>query len=409
MKTNAAKGTSHISWLAAHIDSFLNGLRAAGYAPATVTSRRLILNAFIRSLASKRRAADDLSDAVVTAFLKRRPTRREDPKERAVLRRFLAHLRAQGVYSPAASRPVTPADEITQRYKAFLRQDRGLAENSIAVYTPCARDFFTYRVTQVGHLALKTLNADTVRTFLLGRIANRSTESFRLLSVSMRSVLRFLFLRGETPRDLSAAVPMVRTYRQSTVPAVLSAEEVRRVLATPDRSTVRGRRDAAILLLLARLGLRASEIVFLELGDLHWRAGEIVIRGKGPQRDLVPLIAEVGDAIARYLQHGRGPSASRRVFLRVIPPRVGLARPCAIDHIVRLAFSRAGVRPRPRRVAHLFRHSLATRMIRRGASIPEIAEVLRHRSQSTTAIYAKVSLDALRAVARPWPVVGAGR
>jgi site-specific recombinase XerD len=213
------------------------------------------------------------------------------------------------------------------------------------------------------------LDADTIRTFLLERIANRSTESSCLLSVAVRSVLRFLFLRGETPRDLSPAVPMVRTYRQSTVPAVLSAEELQRVLATPDRSTIRGRRDAAILLLLARLGLRASEIVFLELDDLHWRASEIVIRGKGPQRDHVPLVAEVGDALARYLQHGRGPSPSRRVFLRVIPPRVGLARPCAIDHIVRCAFSRAGVRPRPRRVAHLFRHSLATRMIRRGASL----------------------------------------
>lgn len=409
MKTNGAKGTSHISWLTAHIDSFLNGLRAVGYAPAAVTSRRLIINAFMRSLASKRRSADDLSDAVVTAFLKRRPTRREDPKERAVLRRFLTHLRAQGVCSPAESRLVTPADEITQRYVAFLRQDRGLAENSIAIYAPCASDFFTYRVTHVGRLALKTLDAHSIRTFLLERIANRSPESSRLLSVSMRSVLRFLFLRGETLRDLSPVVPMVRTYRQSTVPAVLSAEEVQRVLATADRSTVRGRRDAAILLLLARLGLRASEIVFLELGDLHWRASEVVIRGKGRQRDHVPLVADVGDAIARYLQHGRGPSASRRVFLRVIPPRVGLARPCAIDHIVRLAFSRAGVRPRPRHVAHLFRHSLATRMIRRGASIPDIAEVLRHRSQSTTAIYAKVSLDALRAVARPWPVVGADR
>jgi site-specific recombinase XerD len=409
MKTNAAKGTNHITRLTAHIDSFLSGLRAAGHAPAAVTARRLIISAFMRSLASKRRAADDLSDAGVSAFLKRRPTQRQDPKERAVLRRFLAHLRAQGVCSPAESKPVTPVDEITQRYVAFLRQDRGLAENSIAIYAPCARDFFTYRVTHVGYLALKTLDADTVRMFLLDRIANRSTESSRLLSVSMRSVLRFLFLRGETPRDLSPAVPMVRTYRQSTVPAVLSAEEVQRVLATPDRSTVRGRRDAAILLLLARLGLRASEIVFLELSDLHWRAGEIVIRGKGPQRDHVPLLAEVGDAIARYLQHGRGPSVSRRVFLRAIPPRVGLARPCAIDHIVRLAFSRAGVRPRPRRVAHLFRHSLATRMIRHGASLPEIAEVLRHRSQSTTVIYAKVSLDALRTVARPWPVVGAGR
>jgi integrase/recombinase XerD len=409
MMTNLANATGHVSPLTIHVDSFLDSFRTAGYAPPAVTSRRLILNAFIRFIAGKRRATEDLRDADVAAFLNRRPTRPEDPKERAALRRFVAHLRAQGVCSPREAGPVTPAEEITQRYVAFLRQDRGLAENSIAVYAPCAREFFTYRVTQTGRLALKTLDADTIRTFLLGRTANRSTESSRLLSVSLRSVLRFLFLRGETPRDLSAAVPMVRTYRQSTVPAVLSTEEVERVLATPDRSTVRGRRDAAILLLLARLGLRASEIVFLELDNLHWRAGEIVIRGKGPQRDHVPLLANVGDALARYLRHGRGPSASRRVFLRVIPPRVGLARPCAIDHIVRLAFSRAGVRPRPRRVAHLFRHSLATRMIRRGASIPEIAQVLRHRSQSSTAIYAKVSVDALRGVARPWPVVGAGR
>jgi site-specific recombinase XerD len=409
MEANAGKAAAHFGRLTAHVDAVLDELRAAGYAPPAVTRRSSIINAFIRWIDGKRLAVANLSDTDLAAFLKRRSSRREDSKERAVLRRFFTHLRGQGLCSLPTPRPATPAEEITQRYVAFLRQDRGLAENSIAVYAPCARDFFAYRVQQVGHLALKALDADTVRTFLLERIANRSTESSRLLSVSVRSVLRFLFLRGETPRDLSSAVPMVRTYRQSTVPAVLSAVEVQRVLATPDHSTVRGHRDAAILLLLARLGLRASEVVFLELGDLHWRAGEIVIRGKGPQRDRVPLLADVGDAIARYLQHGRGPSTSRRVFLRVIPPCVGLARPCTIDHIVRLAFRRAGVPLRPQCVAHLFRHSLATRMIRHSASLPEIAQVLRHRSQSTTGIYAKVSLEALREVARPWPVVGAGR
>jgi len=224
MTTNAANAARHVRRLTAHIDSFLDGFRATGYAPAAVTSRRLIINAFIRSVASTHRAVEDLSDADVIAFLKRRPTRREDPKERAVLRRFLEHLRAEGVCSPTESGPVTPADEITQRYVAFLRQDRGLATNSIAIYAPCARDFFTYRVTHVGGLALQTLDANTVRTFLVKRIANRSTESSRLLSVSLRSVLRILILRGATPRDLSSAVPMVRTYRQSTVPAVLSAE-----------------------------------------------------------------------------------------------------------------------------------------------------------------------------------------
>jgi site-specific recombinase XerD len=292
---------------------------------------------------------------------------------------------------------------------AFLRTDRGLAENSILVYAPCARDFLSDRVATRGQLALDTLDAEAVRAFLLKRIPHRSSESSRLLTVALRSFLRFLFLRGEAPRDLSAAIPTIRTYRQAAVPAVLSPEDVERVLAAPDRSTTRGRRDHAILLLLARLGLRASEVVSLELGDLRWRIGEIVVRGKGPRRDHVPLLADVGDAVACYLREDRGPNVSRRVFLRLIPPRVGFARPCAIDHVVRLAFARAGVHPPGGRVAHLFRHSLATRMIRHGASIAEIAEVLRHRSQTTTAIYAKVSFEALRSVARPWPVPGGAR
>jgi integrase/recombinase XerD len=186
--------------------------------------------------------------------------------------------------------------------------------------------------------------------------------------------------------------------------AVLSPEEIERVLATADRSGPRGRRDYGILLLLARLGLQASEVLTLELGDLRWRAGEIVVRGKGPRCDHLPRLAEIEEATAQYLREDRGASASRRV-LPLNPPRVGLTRPCAIDHIVRLGLQRAGSGPDPRRVAHLFRHSLASRTIRHGASMPKIAEVLRHRSQTTTAIYAKVSFEALRTVARPWPVI----
>jgi integrase/recombinase XerD len=406
MEGNPRKKAARLGPLTAHVEPFLEGLPTTGYGPQAVTRHRWIIYAFTRWVDAKHLSVENIGEADVLAFLRRRPRRRIDSKERATLRKFFAYLRARGICSPPPSSPTTPANDLTQRYVAFLRQDRGLAENSIAVYAPCARDFFAYRASKTGRLALEALDADAIRAFLLRRIANRSTESSRLLSVALRSVLRFLFLRGETPRDLSSAVPMVRMYRHSGVPALLSPEEVERVVTTPDTSTLRGRRDAAILLLLARLGLRASEIVHLELDDLHWRAGEIVIRGKGPQLDHVPLVADVGAAVVRYLQEGRGPSVSRRVFLRLIPPRVGLARPCAIDHIVRLAFERAGVRPRPRRVAHLFRHSLATQMIRRGASIPEIAEVLRHRSLTTTAIYTKVSFEALRRIARPWPVAG---
>jgi len=408
METAPGHAANCLSPLAAHVETLLKALRAAGYAPPAVAWRRGILAAFLRWVDGKRRRVETLNEADLQAFLERRPGA-VDAKEQATLHKFLAHVRARGVCAPMPPRVVTPAEAVTQQYVAFLRQHRGLAESSIAVYAPCARDFFAYRVAHAGRLALEALDADTVRAFLLERIGNRSTECSRKVSVALRSVLRFLFVRGETPRDLSPAVPMVRTYRDSTVPAILTAEEIDRVLATADAWTARGRRDAAILLLLARLGLRASEIVCLELDDIRWRAGEIVLRGKGRQWDPVPLLAEVGHALARYLQHGRGASPSRRVFLRVIPPRIGFAGPCAIDHIVRLAFARAGVRPRSGRVAHLFRHTLATRMIRRGASMPDIAEVLRHRSQTTTTIYAKVSLEALRSVARPWPCSGAHR
>jgi site-specific recombinase XerD len=395
--------------LVLEIAPFLEALIEAGYAPHKLAQRRAILMAFARWVQDERLTVADLSEVHVRAFVARRSRGRETHKqERATVGRFFTYLRHRGILPPP-TRPTSLIDDLTDRYVAYLRTDRGLAENSILVYAPCVRAFLTHRVSAIGRVALDTLDAEAIRTFLVDYVVHRSSESIRLLSIALRSFLRFLVVRGEIARDLSGAVPRVRTYQQSSVPVVLPPDEVERVLATADRSLPRGRRDYAILLLLARLGLRANEVVTLELGDVRWRAGEIVVRGKGPRRDHLPLLADVGEAIARYLREDRGTSASRRVFLRLIPPRVGLTSPCAIDHIVRLALQRAGIGPHRRRVAHLFRHSLATRMIRHGASMAEIAEVLRHRSQTTTAIYAKVSFGALRTVARPWPVVGGVR
>jgi site-specific recombinase XerD len=226
------------------------------------------------------------------------------------------------------------------------------------------------------------------------------------LAVSLRSFFRFLFFAGETDRDLSGSVPMVRKYRMSRPPSFLSAEQVEQVLTATDRSTSTGRRDYAVLLLLSRLGLRAGEIVSLELDDIRWRSGEIIIRGKGRLVDSLPLVCDVGEALAVYIRNDRGASSSRRIFLRTWAPRIGLTGPAAVGHIARKALVRAGVRRAGRGAAHLFRHGLATHMIRRGASIAEIAEVLRHRSQNTTAIYTHVSFEDLRTVAQPWPVTG---
>jgi site-specific recombinase XerD len=407
MTTNRSEVALLTNPLQFHVDSFVNQLRDKGYVPASVSIKKSIVMAFFRWSQSKRIGIEDLCKDHVEAFVKRRSPIAFSAVESRALRQFLAHMRIErGLPVLTVDKSASPADELTQRYIDYLRSERGLAKNSILVYAPCVRDFCIYRLAQTGDLAFGTLDAETIHMFLLERIAHRSSEPARLFTIALRSLLRFLFLRGETPRDLSPAVPMVRTYRQSTVPTVLTAEEVERVLSATDRSTPRGRRDQAILLLLARLGLRAAEIVSLELGDINWRTGEILVRGKGPRLDHVPLIADVGEAITIYLRKDRGASISRRVFLRLIPPRVGLTTSSSIDYIVRSALNVAGVHLRHRCVAHLFRHSLATRMIRHGASIAEIAEVLRHCSQSTTAIYAKVSFDALRTVARPWPARG---
>jgi integrase/recombinase XerD len=327
MRTDRSETGSPPGRLDAYFDEFLESQRAIGYSSKTWAERRSILAGFARWAHASGVSEASLGNQHVEACITRRPPRDITKKERAAVRRFPAHLRARGVVPPAKAQPSTPAESVAARYVGFLREDRGLAENSIRVYAPCAREFPDYRLAQAGTLGLDTLDADTIRRFLLGRIEDRSSKSSRLVPVALRSLLRFLFLRGETPRDFSAAVPAIRPYHDAAVPARLSPEEVDRLLATPDRSTTRGRRDYANLLLLARLGLRACEVVTLELTDLRWRTAEIVVRGKGPRVDHLPLLADVSRAVAAYRRRDRGPTTFRRVFLRLIPPRVGFACP----------------------------------------------------------------------------------
>ncbi len=247
------------------------------------------------------------------------------------------------------------------------------------------------------------IDASAIRSHLVDHSQNRSGSFVKLLAAALRSFLRFCFVDGVTVTDLSIAVTPVHRWRLAAVPPFLAPEEVEQVIAAADRSTERGCRSFAILLLLARLGLRASEVIALELDDIRWEAGEIVVRGKGGLHDRLPLVADVGEALALYLSTARGPSKSRRVFLRRIAPRVGLSQPADVSKIAREALQRAELAPSGRVGAHIFRHSLATRMIRRGASLTEISQVLRHRSIGTTELYAKVDFEGIRAVALPWP------
>jgi site-specific recombinase XerD len=228
------------------------------------------------------------------------------------------------------------------------------------------------------------------------------------MTTAFRSFFRFLFQSGELQVDLSAAVPTVADWRLSTIPKYLIPDEVERVVSSCDRQTSTGRRDYAILLLLARLGLRAGEVVALELDDIDWRAGEILVRGKGLLHDRMPLPVDVGQALTSYLRMDRPACKTRRVFVCMKAPRSGFTGPSTVTTIVRRALDRAGLNP-VFKGAHLLRHSLATRMLRSGASMGEIGEVLRHRIPSTTEIYAKLDFEGLRSLAQPWPSFGGAR
>lgn len=391
-----------------HIEAFLEQLRTARYAEGTLSKKRWVLTAFARWMKLQGIALVHLDESTIAAFVKRLtdvPAARVK-FEMAVLRLLLAYLRGEAIVGLPEPNDESEIEHINGRYVDYLRQERGLAANSVLVYAPFVRDFLNSQDDGDGRVLPDAFDAMTIRDHLLARSNGRSGEYMRLMAAALRSFCHFLFLRGDTSRDLSDSVPTVSKWRQSSVPTFLTPEQEEAILASTDRSTPRGRRDYAILLLLARLGLRASEISSLELGDIRWHSAELVVHGKGQMVEHMPLLSDVGEALAIYLRDDRGTSTSRRVFLRMLAPRVGLTGPSAIGCIARLAFTRAGLHPACRGAAHLFRHGLATTMIRHGASMAEIAEVLRHRSQGSSAIYAKVAFEDLRGVARAWPTTG---
>jgi site-specific recombinase XerD len=315
---------------------------------------------------------------------------------------LLHYLRKGGVLSPAVvGVKCGRTTEVEGQYATYLREERGLARPTPVNYLPFVHRFLVDRFGR-GQVRLAQLEAGDVTRFVLRRAHTMSPGRAKLLVTALRSFLRFLFFRGETAIDLTPAVPTVADWRLATVPKFISAEDVRRLLGACNRQSATGRRDYAVLLLLARLGLRASEVVQMVLEDIDWEAGELTIRGKGCRRDRIPIPRDVGDALVDYLRRDRPRCASRRVFICAKAPRRGFAGPVAICTIVKQAIVRAGLRT-PTKGAHLLRHSLATDLLRRGASLDEIGELLRHRSLDTTVLYAKVDLGSLREVAQPWP------
>jgi len=286
-------------------------------------------------------------------------------------------------------------------YRRYLLFERGLSDATVDCYEPRARRFLAQRDGSRG-LLLAELTAADVSGFLALECPRLGAASAQLLVTVVRSLLRYLHVAGWIAAPLEWAVPAVAAVRGRSLPQALEPETIVALLGTCDRRRTVGRRDFAILLLLSRLGLRASEVAGLKLDDVSWRAGELVVRGKGGRVDSLPLPADVGEALARYLQRRpTGSDGCRALFLKVIAP-VGPMSRYALGAVVREACWRAGI---PRMGCHRLRHTAATGMLRSGATLEEIGQVLRHRERRTTAIYARVDRDTLRAVAMPWPEV----
>lgn len=292
-------------------------------------------------------------------------------------------------------------EEVAVGYRRYLLVERGLSVATVDCYEPRARRFLA-RCDGPGGLRLAELTAADVSGFLAQACPLLGAASAQLLAAVVRSLLRYLYWAGLIAAPLEWAVPAVAALKGRSLPQALEPATITALLGTCDHGRTVGRRDYAILLLLSRLGLRASEVAGLKLDDVSWRAGGLLVRGKGGRVDSLPLPVDVGEALARYLQ--RRPSGSdgcRALFLKVIAP-VGPMSRYAVGAVVREACWRAGI---PRMGCHRLRHTAATGMLRSGATLEEIGQVLRHRERRTTAIYARVDRDTLRAVAMPWPEV----
>jgi site-specific recombinase XerD len=356
-----------------------------------------------RWLMREGREVTGLTPTVVAGyFAERRAAGYVGERTARALRPLLGYLQWLGVLPVfTAPAPATPVERLLARYRDYLSVDRGLSEKTVELNVRLVRPFLLeHAQAHGGRLDLGQLTVAEVNAFVVTTSRRRPGSVKRMVS-GLRSLLGFLHVTGLIDRPMAAAVPSPPGWTQTGLPKALSARQVAALLACCDQRTATGLRDLAILTLLARLGLRVGEVAGLGLEDIDWRCGEITVRGKGNRQDRLPLPVDVGERIVDYLRHGRPTVAlDRAVFLRAQAPYRALTS-TAISTLVEVAGRRAGLGTVG---AHRLRHSAATAMLRGGGSLTEIGQTLRHARPATTAIYAKVDLQALRALARPWPL-----
>lgn len=355
-------------------------------------------------LAERGMAVGDLTAEVIDGFFATGGAVHSVRRSARSLNPVMAYLRSLGVVAlePAVASGRTPGEtELLEGFRRWCLTQRGLTSTTTDQYVPRAATFLEMWRPN-GDVTLADLDGAAVVATIRAASEIQSAPTLRCMVTALRSFLQFLYVTGRVSVPLVAAVPALKTWPRTALPSAIPAGDARALVVACDIATARGRRDAAVLVVLLRLGLRAAEVARLELEDIDWRAGEVTIKGKGGHGDVLPLPVEVGEAIAAYLRGDRPSSASRAVFLTAVAP----IRPLSSDGValvVRRACKRAGVASVG---PHRLRHTLATETLRAGAPMAEVAQLLRHADQATASIYAAADVAAVAALARPWPEVG---
>lgn len=396
-------------WLAPHRERFLRRLADQGYTSGTLRTYGNVASVFCQEALRWRLYPGQLTSRMLakcrTAALSQMHANKPIHK-RFCLDRFIDALVVAGVaerHEPL--RRATALDRLRSEYEAYLREQRGLAEKTIYASLSFYDRFMSFRFgAKLGPLD-GIMPADIV-AFLREVMGRKTPYRDKTPPTHLRSLFRFLFWSGKTKRDLASSLPRVASPPPSLLPRSLQPEEIERLIDATRSQDAVGRRNYAMMLLLARLGLRAPEVIAVQLDDIDWRSGTIVIRGKGKRHDRMPLPEDVGKAIVDYIRHARRGS-SRTLFVSSKVPFPPFVDATILNVVLREALERTGLEPPQKYIgSHLMRHSLATNMLRKGASLDEIGDVLRHRSRTATSIYARHNIEELRSIAQPWPVAG---
>src|SRR5581483_5768404 len=389
--------------LAPYLRSFAQFLSQQGYTRCYLRRHLMLATRFSHWLQHRHIRSRRISSEHVRKYLRHRyRDRQANEGDSAVLGHLIEFLRTKRAIPDAKiSAPLSPAERCARSYERYLREDRALAKATIVNYVPFIADFLRDRFG-ARPVRLSRLRAADVIRFVQSRARRLHVKRAKLMTGALRSFFQYARLRGEVTLDLAAAVPIVASWSMASIPRAIAPEQTRKLLASIDRKTAMGRRDYAIVLLLARLGLRSGEVTALELNDIDWSTGQLSVRGKAGRRSEMPLPVDVGRAVAAYLRQARPPCTSRRVFVRTKAPVRGFLGVSGVGSIIRHRLQRAGIIA-PTYGAHQFRHGLASDMLHRGASLAEIVAVLGHQHPDTTSIYTKIDLKALHTLAQPWP------